>query len=451
LRAEGVLAQSIVDSKLGANGLVEAAHLRRQTLLNDSVNSLIDTLRARRTGPGMQGEDKTFARLLDKVFLKAVLPSGASGRYFSWSHDQTAQIAAESQLGANQFVTAVDRPFLIVGGTMVVSGPASRYPALLPVEYTPLYAGVRQQFGHRIGGGYVRSWAYGSQPVGMADADHVLVKADDNHRFTLADMVASSGAAPQLTLVLGKGPERIRAAMQQAALFFPHFTHFAVRDGVPSPTPSAVAHGDGGFTDNLGIMPLLARGVKNVMVFVNSSSDFADNTQLQSYFTPVNSRTGSGDKTLNKVFDTELWPWLMREFQQRRADGEALVACSAPPGKPWRVHGNEHYNIAPYDDLRICWVYNHDAAKWRSTIPEIGKLLWPPVAAPGQPDPKLSPMQKQFQRFPWFSTFGENKPYAIKLSPAQVNVLAHLSEWAITNDTSVRLIAATFGDVLTAK
>jgi hypothetical protein len=41
--------------------------------------------------------------------------------------------------------------------------------------------------------------------------------------------------------------------------------------------------------------------------------------------------------------------------------------------------------------------------------------------------------------------------YVIKLSAAQVNVLAHLSEWAITNETSARLIASTFGDVLPAR
>lgn len=32
---------------------------------------------------------------------------------------------------------------------------------------------------------------------------------------------------------------------------------------------AASAHGDGGFSDNLGIMPLLARGVQNLLVFVN--------------------------------------------------------------------------------------------------------------------------------------------------------------------------------------
>ena len=451
IRPEGLLANSIVESRLAGHGVIEAAHLRRQASLSARVNDVIDMLRDRRIGGGMRGEDKTFARILEKVFLKDLLPAGAAGRYVSWTDEQTAQVTLESQLGADRFVTAADRPFLIVGGTIVVFRPASTYPALLPIEYTPLYSGVRQQFGDRIGGGYLRSWAYGSRPVAMADADHVLVRPDDNHRFTLADMVASSGAAPQLTLLLGKGPERLRAVMERAAMSFPYFPHFSVRDGAPTPAPAAVAHGDGGFTDNLGIMPLLARGVKNVLVFVNSSSAFGDNTQLQSYFMPVHSRTGSGDKTLNHVFDSDRWNWLMAEFKQRRRDGEALVACSAPPAKGWRVRANEHYNIAAYEDLRICWVYNHDAPKWRDGIADIARLLWPPPATPGQPAPRLTRLQKQFQHFPWFATFEENKPYVIKLSAAQVNVLAHLSEWAITNETSARMIASAFGDALPAR
>lgn len=447
--AEGLLAQSIVDSKLGVNGLVEAAHLRRQTLLSESVNGMIDLLRRRRTGPGMEGHDKTFARLMDKVFLKRALPADASGRFFSWSFEANATITAESRIGGNQFVTAADRPFLIVGGTMIVPSPAVKYPALVPVEYTPLYAGVRQRFGHTIGGSYIRSWAYGSEPVAADGDGHVLVRSDETRRFTLADVIASSGAAPQLTLFLGRGPERVREAMARGAGLFPHFGHFTMRDGVPSAVNGMVAHGDGGFTDNLGVMPLLARGVRNVLVFVNSSSDFPDNIQLQSYFMPVNSRTGSGDKTLNKVFDERHWAWLMRQFEQRKAEGDALVACSPDAGaEGWRVLGNEHYNIGPYEGLRICWVYNHDARKWRETLKDVGEELWPAAPAPGQKAPKLTKLQKQFRRFPWFSTFEENKPYVIKLSAAQVNVLANLAEWSITSDASVGRITQAFGGAL---
>ena len=52
------------------------------------------------------------------------------------------------------------RPFLIAGGTIDFEcGPASPTPGLIPVEYTPLYTGVRQRFG-TLGGTYVMPWAY---------------------------------------------------------------------------------------------------------------------------------------------------------------------------------------------------------------------------------------------------------------------------------------------------
>src|SRR5206468_1725729 len=38
-----------------------------------------------------------------------------------------------------------------------------------------------------------------------------------------------------------------------------------------------VPHGDGGFTDNFGLMPLLARGVKNIIVFANVNGEYDQN------------------------------------------------------------------------------------------------------------------------------------------------------------------------------
>ena len=130
------------------------------------------------------------------------------------------------------FITmnAADRPFLIVGGTLVKPNGID-YPRLIPVEYTPLYTGVRQQFG-QIGGTYLSPWAYDRLVVAPSSSTHMLVGPKPTERpFTLADVIASSGAAPQLTLMLGdKVPERFRPALRQASLAFPAFNNL-VRAG----------------------------------------------------------------------------------------------------------------------------------------------------------------------------------------------------------------------------
>ena len=84
----------------------------------------------------------------------------------------------------------------------------------------------------------MRSWAYGSAPIAGGGPQRVRIKQDDARRFTLADVIASSGAAPQLALFLGQAPAGLGALLQRGAGYFPYFTHFAIRDGVPAAEPA---------------------------------------------------------------------------------------------------------------------------------------------------------------------------------------------------------------------
>ena len=177
------------------------------------------------------------------------------------------------QLPGNIVTSAQDRPYLVVSGTMISARGDYGYPLLMPVEYTPLYTGVRQAFGGRFGGSYVWSWAYDTREVGEVSNDVLRVRRDPDRTFTLADVIASTGAAPQLLLMLGEGfPTSVKNVVQGFASYFPYFTPFSVRSGLPVLLTPELAHGDGGFGDNLGVLPLLARHVHNILVFVNTST-----------------------------------------------------------------------------------------------------------------------------------------------------------------------------------
>jgi hypothetical protein len=103
------------------------------------------------------------------------------------------------------------------------------------------------------------------------------------------------------------------------------------------------------------------------------------------------------------------------------------------------VKANEVYNIRRYTGLNICFVYNYAGAKWKASLPEPIKSWVTP------PDPiKLSNQAKDLQRFPYYRTFGENRTSVIQLKPLQVNLLADLASWSISNAAAVDAILAAF-------
>jgi hypothetical protein len=441
----GLLATRIVNSGLGHVGVVEAPSFLPDTIAGRDLNQTRRYLQMARAGirkirkrdlPEPNRQNKTYAHMLGQIFLDGVVEDWNRKQY-AWD-DASAVDMSTSGKPLGDFITmdAADRPFLIVGGTLVKPNGLD-YPRLIPVEYTPLYTGVRQQFG-QIGGTYVSPWAYDRLTIAPRSSTHVLVGPKPTERpFTLADVIASSGAAPQLTLMLGdKVPERFRPALRQASLAFPAFNNLAVRSGAPNPVSAELAHGDGGFTDNFGIMPLLARQVHNIIVFVNSMSEYRNNEQLQSYFMPLEMRDGNGDKTMNPVFDTDKYLQVLRGFDASTKARGGAIFCE----KNWTVKSNELYNIRGYNGLNICWVYNYMAEAWRDGLPnEIKAWLTPPN--PNQ----LSKQAKDLQHFPYYKTFGENRTKVIKLKPLQVNLLADLAAWSISNRQAVDAIVQTFG------
>jgi hypothetical protein len=442
---DGLIATRIVNSGLGHVGVVEAPSFLPDTVGGRDLVQTRTYLQMARSGirklrkrelPEPNRQNKTYAHMLGQVFLNGIVEDWNRKQY-AWD-DASAVEMGTSGKPLGDFITmdAADRPFLIVGGTLVKPNGVE-YPRLIPVEYTPLYTGVRQQFG-QLGGTYVSPWAYDRLTIAPRSSTHVLVGPKPTERpFTLADVIASSGAAPQLTLMLGdKVPERFRPALRQASLAFPAFNNLAVRDGAPNPVSAELAHGDGGFTDNFGLMPLLARQVRNIIVFVNSMSEYRNNEQLQSYFMPLEIRDGNGDKTMNPVFEKEKYLQVLRGFDASTKARGGAIFCE----KNWAVKSNELYNIRSYTGLNICWVYNYPGEAWFDTVPADVKVWLKPS------DPKnLSPQAKDLQHFPYYKTFGENRTNVIKLKPLQVNLLADLAAWSITNTPAIEEIVKTFG------
>lgn len=449
---EGLLADRIVSSGLAHVGLQESLQFIPDEIGGYDVTTIRDTFQiARDVIRKVRGRDvpeadrrnKAYAHMLGQVFLQGVVDDGPRKPY-AWKASTLGAGAPGGNglaLSSDQFITVPgDRPFLVVNGTLIRDG-GDDYPQLIPVEYTPLYTGARQRFG-AVGGTYVAPWAYDRLVVGEGSGEFLIASPGPTQRpFTLADVIASSGAAPQLTMLIGNVPERVRNAVRTAADAFPAFRAFAVRPSGISPVTEELPHGDGGFTDNLGVMPLLARGVRNIIVFVNANTVPERNAQLQSYFMRVNQRDGGGDKTLNAVFNPANYELLLDAFRTAERQGTVAAAC----GTDWDVRPNAVYNIRQYR-VNICWIYNQSAAAWERTLPPVLRQ-WLDEARNPRIE-KKSVQARQLERFPRYATFGENKPRVIKLTALQTNVLADLGAWSVTSDGAADVIVRAFDGAL---
>ena len=431
---DGALAREIASSTMISAGLHEALGLSAPALARrdivNAVRQMLSTVGAARREP--ERLDKTFARLIGSKFIDPLIepePENrkASQRLFSWDYATASEMHALNQerLPGDILTVGPNRPFLIVGGTMVSARRDYAYPLLIPVEYTPMYVGVRQQFGGRLGGTLVWPWAYDTERVGAYGDGRIQVQFDPKRALTLADVAASSGAAPQLMLLLGSGvPDAAKAAIQKGAGLFPAFRHFTVNGGGPAPLSGPLPHGDGGFSDNLGLMPLLARQVTNILVFVNTMTPhFHNNDDLKSFFFAVGPPGATGSKTLNKAFPLDKYEELMKGLEQRRLAGQPQVYC----GTDWTVLKNAHYNVRAYEGLNICWFYNARVPAWRQQLAgDVARLF-------DRENPH--PQAARFERFPWFNTFRQ-----LNLDTAQVNLLAHMWAWTLTDPDTANMV-----------
>lgn len=381
---------------------------------------------------GLAG-DEAYARAVGALFLQ---PFGLDDRakFFSF-HDMAVRSVVEGNsesddrhyyLVPEDFYTVREgRPYLIVGGTILRVGNTGASRQEMQCEYTPLYCGVRRLFpsagrgGAPIGGGYVETFAYDSEaPSGQWDGRRWRVKLGrERYRFTLSDMIGSSGAAPQELL----------EELSLHHLGFPEFRHWPVHR-IGALREEEYAHGDGGHLENLGIMPLLARGVRHIVVFSNTKVPFDRSTgRMSSSFAPlfrsVQSKKESDAQFVANVVleDSGKFDALVTGLAQRKDAGRPLIHCDT-----YDVRANPHYKIAGGYKVKICWVHNDAVAGW------FGGL-----------DDEARGIVDGLERFPHYKTFFQSPPKIIDLSVEEVNALAHLSSWVV--EESANEIRTHFG------
>jgi hypothetical protein len=224
--------------------------------------------------------------------------------------------------------------------------------------------------------------------------------------------------------------------------------------------------GDGGSLDNTGVLGMLQRGVKRLVVFLNSNNplpipegpDTPLALRVQSRLstrressvephTPSTPRDPEAPPTWDEWADDDILPLfgqnvdenalnylgthhgnnhvfplnrlrgLCKKFQEKILAGDPLVVEETYP-----VLENAYWGIEGDWECEVLWVLLHDSANFRNLLPADTKA-------------ELDRGDKgEFYRFPNFLTFGQQRGKArieISLTPRQVNLLSTFTEWTL--------------------
>lgn len=321
------------------------------------------------------------------------------------------------------------RPYWLAHASLGYPAEGGRRVATVGFEFSPLAVGSAQLLTidvgggetHRVGGGFIESFALGcSAPASVPDAGGVVEAELPPHPLTLADAIGASSAF--------SSPDRDPET-------YPHVRYWPVVgdvDGVASSRRLT----DGGDVENYGLLPLLGRRVRAAVVCINTvwplSLDYDPATWPDSDANPE--VTGEprvidpflaplfGEPSLrfrnNHVFAETDYAAVVADLQAAKQAGRTVMTV-----RTHTVRSNPWWGIDGGWDVQICWLYNERVAQWEDQLrPEVRRLV-----AEGRGAAPSGPVQ----HFPHYLTRGQNPGALIRLTPSQVNLLAHLSSWNV--------------------
>ena len=360
---------------------------------------------------------ETYSRAIGQVFLKPFRLSNYKRFFSNGPGSISAILKRNSGLRVGDFYrTKQKRPFLIAGGTILRPENPDLSARKIHFEMTPLYAGTRAlhkgvgEGGADIGGGYVEPFGFDTQaPDDPPNSQGIvsLPAPKKKGRFALSDVVGTSGAAPAEFAIKYLPKE----------LIFPEFRYWPLTE---IGTTSAVKYpfGDGGLLENLGVMPLLMRRVKKIVVFVNTKRKVTGEGKGQINGS-VRALFMETDKAkFNRVFPKTKFKALVKGLLAAKGAGKTVMFKDK-----YEVRKNDHYGIQGGWKVTVLWVYNERVQSWEDRLPDKTR--------------KKIGKKGAYKHFPHYKTFFEDPPKFMDLQRQQVSLLAHLSCWNILENEKV--------------
>ena len=213
--------------------------------------------------------------------------------------------------------------------------------------------------------------------------------------------------------------------------FTPKANYFSPKLAEEKLVNTKMNFGDAGLADNFGLMALLRRNVKKIVVFVNTNVELQVNEKNQitqmddsvkAFFgkaSPASSALGIQLDNL-KVFPKKDFHELEKQLVAQYNKQDTLYAITK-----LKVEGNAHWDVKPREEkVEIMWYYTSRPAKWESQVDRnfLNELDQHKDTIIG--------------RFPFYETFSVTMR---GLEPFEINTAAHLAEWHLENtDTELQ-------------
>ena len=324
--------------------------------------------------------------------------------------------------------TAAHRPYLLVHSTLNWPGDESDLTRvnLVGFEYSPLGIGSAARLtlrsdrhpAHSVGGGFVEPFVFGSDaPRTEPGTDGFVTLTLPSVPFTLADAIGASSAF---------------STTGRDIKTYPHATYWPIDETNDAATSEAFT--DGGDIENYGLISLLRRGVKSVVVFINSMWPVSLEHDPSNWPKDLNdthpTRLGidpflaplfgapSNRFPHNRVFLETDYATVVSALQEAKRRGDTVMTSTRHV-----IQTNAWWGIDGGAEVKVCWCYNEHVERWGRRLPGPLRRL----VREGQAAERSGP----FAHFPHYLTRAQNPGTLIRLTPVQVNLLAHLSCWNV--------------------
>ena len=414
--------------------------------------------------------NRLYARILNSVYCSPFDIDDVNRFFTLDTASMNAIIANNPGLTANDFyLVRNNRPYLVAGATQVY--PTDRDLVMRHWEYSPLYDGTEQLFPvgslpnqYQFGGGFLQNFAMESSAPQKPDAGGLISVSAPLHRFTVSDMMGSSGAAPGSVLDKLGLPS-----------LFAEFHYWPPQNAgaTPDPTVQKLSIVDGGDLENTGIVAMLRRQYPVIICCVNTSTpmnpDWKTNpkkgtyegidTQISALFGYTPATTQASQEIRERAVEMVAGPapvammQMAAELQTPPAMRfsvpqqpiqvfpqsewsqvqQGLMAALAGGGPVWTasqhtIQAGNPFGIQPYPGdgkVTVIWLYNQKIAKWVSQLqPEVQNFL-------GNTNKR-----NYMVNFPNYETVFQNKdafgiPELLLLTPQQVSLIGDMWSWAI--------------------
>ena len=417
--------------------------------------------------------DEIYANILREIYLDSI--GLGDSKYIGYNN-----YAIEKLINRNNnknhlthkdfYIYKNDKPYLIVNGTVVGKLKNSWKLPSMHLEMTPLYTGVsyyNEVYKRKIGGGYLETFAVDNKFLRKEDSNHLIFKKRKN-KFSLGDMMAITGNAP------GTWANRLRLG---GFWGLPEIRFISIpetlelNNGSEKIKNKEFPVSDGGNLENLGLIPLLKRNVKKIIVFINSKQAIEkieddngnkiiriDNALKRAFGVKIKNKSSISSVASNmlgskswitklyfNVLDKEAkksfiiytnllgnknneYLTLAKTLYDKKTKGEALIYSSI-----YKVNRNPDYGIFPNkknktDKVEITWVYNDgfDEQYLDSLNKDVKKSYYR----------KLFNVNKSI--FPHLPTFGtSSNGRAIDYETEWANLLSHFSSWVVMDNRKV--------------